>query len=138
MNPEDRVMLPAIAFTSFARSFIPPELDEGFEDITTVHFEVSHFYKLTFSGWNMLIYVIVSRLRRGTRNLVQVLGFEFCYIDRFSRTAQSLHGLKPERPIQPGIVLKRIQTDCKVGGTHHPYHYQKCIIREKRLCITNL
>lgn len=43
MNPENRAVLPPIAFRSFAQSYVAPELSEGFEDITTVNFEVSDF-----------------------------------------------------------------------------------------------
>ena len=39
MNPESRMILPPIAFRSFAQSYIQPSLEEGFLDITTVHFE---------------------------------------------------------------------------------------------------
>jgi len=42
MNPEQRVNLPKVAFTSFASRFREPELKEGFEDITRVDFKVSH------------------------------------------------------------------------------------------------
>lgn len=42
MNPESRMVLPPIAFRSFAQSFVAPELAEGFADITTVNFEVGH------------------------------------------------------------------------------------------------
>lgn len=41
MNPESRMVLPPIAFRSFAQSYITPELAEGFADITTINFEVS-------------------------------------------------------------------------------------------------
>lgn len=41
MNPEKRVVLPPIAFRSFAQSYIAPELSEGFEDITRINFEVN-------------------------------------------------------------------------------------------------
>lgn len=39
MNPESRMILPPIAFRSFAQSYVQPSIDEGFQDITTVHFE---------------------------------------------------------------------------------------------------
>lgn len=41
MNPESRLVLPPVAFRSFAQSFVAPEIAEGFADITTVDFEVS-------------------------------------------------------------------------------------------------
>lgn len=41
MNPESRTMLPKQAFTGFAARYSPPNLDEGFTDITKVDFEVS-------------------------------------------------------------------------------------------------
>ena len=34
-------MLPAIAFSAFAKRFKLPSLEEGFADLTTVEFEVS-------------------------------------------------------------------------------------------------
>ncbi|KAI9883160.1 MAG: hypothetical protein M1823_005074 [Watsoniomyces obsoletus] len=40
MNPEDREMLPSVAFRSFASRFRPPKLDEGFQDITKLDFQV--------------------------------------------------------------------------------------------------
>ncbi len=39
MNPEGRTMLPGIAFRSFAQRYIPPSIDEGFQDITPVSFQ---------------------------------------------------------------------------------------------------
>jgi len=39
LNPESRILLPPIAFRSFAQSFIPPSIEEGFRDITTIHFD---------------------------------------------------------------------------------------------------
>ncbi|KAJ9656194.1 DNA kinase/phosphatase Pnk1 [Neophaeococcomyces mojaviensis] len=39
VNPENRTILPPIAFRSFAQSFVEPKLDEGFQDITTVSFQ---------------------------------------------------------------------------------------------------
>ena len=39
MNPESRVILPPIAFRSFVQSYVPPSIDEGFQDITNVPFE---------------------------------------------------------------------------------------------------
>lgn len=38
MNPESRVMLPQMAFASFAKRFKQPVVEEGFEDITVVKF----------------------------------------------------------------------------------------------------
>ncbi len=40
MNPEKRSILPYSAFTSFSSRFCEPRLEEGFQDITVVHFEV--------------------------------------------------------------------------------------------------
>ncbi|KAF1928602.1 DNA kinase/phosphatase Pnk1 [Didymella exigua CBS 183.55] len=40
-NPENRTMLPKLAFTSFASRFRAPKLEEGFKEIITVDFEVS-------------------------------------------------------------------------------------------------
>ena len=34
-------MLPKLAFTSFASRYRPPKLEEGFQDITEVDFQVS-------------------------------------------------------------------------------------------------
>lgn len=41
MNPEARSMLPGIAFGSFVRRFQEPTLEEGFQDIYKVDFEVN-------------------------------------------------------------------------------------------------
>lgn len=41
MNPEKRQMLPKIAFTGFASRYREPRVEEGFQDITKVDFEVS-------------------------------------------------------------------------------------------------
>ena len=40
-NPENRTILPKLAFTSFASRYCPPKLEEGFKDITEVDFQVS-------------------------------------------------------------------------------------------------
>jgi hypothetical protein len=40
-NPENRTLLPRMAFTGFASRYRQPTLLEGFTDITTVHFRVS-------------------------------------------------------------------------------------------------
>jgi len=37
-NPESRTMLPKSAFWGYRKDFQPPELEEGFEDITQVDF----------------------------------------------------------------------------------------------------
>ncbi len=42
MNPEQRTLLPAVAFSGFAARFRRPTLEEGFEDITDIDFEVSN------------------------------------------------------------------------------------------------
>lgn len=39
MNPEDRTMLPRMAFNSFASRYREPKLEEGFQDITKVAFK---------------------------------------------------------------------------------------------------
>jgi len=40
MNPEQRKILPRVAFTGFASRFREPALKEGFQDITKVEFQV--------------------------------------------------------------------------------------------------
>lgn len=40
MNPESRTMLPKLAFTGFASRYREPKVEEGFQDIVTVDFEV--------------------------------------------------------------------------------------------------
>ncbi|SMQ55745.1 unnamed protein product [Zymoseptoria tritici ST99CH_3D7] len=40
MNPENRQLLPKMAFTSFASRFRRPTLEEGFQDITSVDFRL--------------------------------------------------------------------------------------------------
>ena len=37
-NPENRTMLPGIAFKSYMQRFQPPTLAEGFQDLTDIHF----------------------------------------------------------------------------------------------------
>ncbi|KAM0352335.1 hypothetical protein ACHAPU_002000 [Fusarium lateritium] len=39
LNPESRTVLPKMAFTGFASRFKPPQLKEGFQDITEVQFQ---------------------------------------------------------------------------------------------------
>ncbi len=39
MNPESRQGLPKLAFTGFASRFKEPKTQEGFEDITEIHFK---------------------------------------------------------------------------------------------------
>lgn len=39
MNPEGRSMLPAVAFRSFQQRYIPPSINEGFQDITPIDFQ---------------------------------------------------------------------------------------------------
>lgn len=38
MNPEKRERLPSAAFAGFKGRFVPPTLEEGFQDITVVEF----------------------------------------------------------------------------------------------------
>lgn len=38
LNPEDRTLLPKMAFSSFASRYREPKLEEGFQDITKVAF----------------------------------------------------------------------------------------------------
>jgi bifunctional polynucleotide phosphatase/kinase len=40
-NPENRTMLPKLAFTSFASRYRAPKMEEGFGEIIEVDFEVS-------------------------------------------------------------------------------------------------
>jgi bifunctional polynucleotide phosphatase/kinase len=40
MNPEKRAMLPKMAFSGFTARFRQPKVEEGFEDITKVDFQV--------------------------------------------------------------------------------------------------
>lgn len=39
LNPEDRSVLPEVAFTGFVSRYKPPKLSEGFQDITEVEFK---------------------------------------------------------------------------------------------------
>ena len=46
MNPENRSILPPVAFRSFVSRYVKPALSEGFQDITNVEFmarNVLHF-----------------------------------------------------------------------------------------------
>ncbi len=45
MNPEKRTLLPKVAFTGFASRYQEPKIEEGFQDITTVDFGVSHLIR---------------------------------------------------------------------------------------------
>lgn len=47
MNPENRSILPKIAFTTFNSRFQQPSLDEGLSDITEVEFQVRRFAGLS-------------------------------------------------------------------------------------------
>ena len=40
-NPENRVILPHTAFSSFASRFKQPQVDEGFQDVVPVQFQAS-------------------------------------------------------------------------------------------------
>ncbi|SZF03234.1 unnamed protein product [Blumeria hordei] len=40
MNPENRMMLPAIAFASFTKRFQSPKMEEGFQDIVEITFNL--------------------------------------------------------------------------------------------------
>lgn len=40
MNPEERQILPGIAFSSFKGRYKPPKVSEGFQDITEIAFKV--------------------------------------------------------------------------------------------------
>jgi hypothetical protein len=40
MNPEKRTILPSMAFRGFTSRYKPPQLSEGFQDITKVAFRV--------------------------------------------------------------------------------------------------
>lgn len=42
MNPENRVILPGMAFRGFASRYQRPATSEGFQDITEVEFTVRH------------------------------------------------------------------------------------------------
>lgn len=41
MNPEDRTILPQVAFTSFRARLRPPTKEEGFQEIFKIDFKVS-------------------------------------------------------------------------------------------------
>ena len=45
MNPENRKLLPRIAFTSFSARFREPTLKEGFDDIIKIDFKVKPVMK---------------------------------------------------------------------------------------------
>lgn len=53
MNPENRAILPKIAFTTFNSKFRKPTLAEGFQDITEVEFQVS------LTNLNLLCYELI-------------------------------------------------------------------------------
>jgi len=40
MNPEERQILPGIAFSSFKGRYKPPKVSEGFQDIIEIPFKV--------------------------------------------------------------------------------------------------
>ncbi len=44
MNPENRSILPPMAFRSFASRYVKPALSEGFQVITDVDFVVGNIY----------------------------------------------------------------------------------------------
>lgn len=46
-NPENRSILPHLAFSSFASRFIKPSTAEGFKDVITLEFKVSDLH-ITF------------------------------------------------------------------------------------------
>lgn len=73
LNPEDRTVLPAIAFRSFATNYVEPDLDEGFQDITRMSFEVWDYQQRSTAR---LIRKIVHRNWRWESSLVALLGFQ--------------------------------------------------------------
>lgn len=86
-NPEKRQILPHSAFSAYAARFNEPKLKEGFQDITTVPFQVrrglSPFaHHLALSSY--LYHLAVSWRRRKEENLEHVLDLvpvrsaEFC------------------------------------------------------------
>jgi len=63
MNPEARTMLPGIAFRSFVQRFQGPTLEEGFEDIYDVNFEVSYPPRCHVRTFTLLIFMAVSQFK---------------------------------------------------------------------------
>lgn len=53
MNPEQRTLLPNMAFTGFISRYRPPQVSEGFEDITEIKFQASLLFHIL--DWQYLL-----------------------------------------------------------------------------------
>lgn len=93
MNPESRAVLPPIAFRSFAQSYTTPELSEGFEDITTINFEVSNLDVILMSG--QLTQHSSKALTLSERS-GQSTGYQSTLHDRCKDVSVIIHMLIPE------------------------------------------
>lgn len=49
-NPDNRSVLPHLAFSSFASRFVKPSTKEGFEDVITLEFKVRDLYIIFDTG----------------------------------------------------------------------------------------
>ena len=77
-NPENRPILPYLAFSSFASRFINPSTTEGFEDIITLEFQVRDLYIIFETDRegksNLVIFSTVWRRWATASNMEHVLG----------------------------------------------------------------
>ncbi|EPQ61998.1 Bgt-4485-2 [Blumeria graminis f. sp. tritici] len=71
MNPENRMMLPAIAFASFTKRYQAPQMEEGFQDIVEINFNVPSIPELNTRS--ELISFVASWVRNGTEDLEPLL-----------------------------------------------------------------
>lgn len=85
LNPEDRTILPPVAFTSYRGRFEEPKIEEGFTDVMKVDFEVC-CCSISFLTFELYANCIsVRRHGRTEGRLVQVLDM------MYAGMAQVLH-----------------------------------------------
>lgn len=83
-NPEKRTILPHSAFAGFASRFSEPKLNEGFQDIVKVHFQVrSRHPEAPRMSADSTVFCAVSRQRRAEAHLEQVLDLSAPQLSRY-------------------------------------------------------
>ena len=77
MNPESRKILPDAAFRGFASRYQAPKIDEGFQEVVAVDFEVG---QSTGSEWGSLTRRFSSKARTSNAKCGADTGYEACCI----------------------------------------------------------
>jgi hypothetical protein len=105
MNPENRSILPKLAFTSFSSRYQKPELTEGFQDITEVPF------KVRFTAFPCIYSAEAipnsSRVARPNEKSGLNIGFEAYMMEHFIRQMhQSLCTL--QQPSHASDIIRKL------------------------------